>query len=108
MTFHFILASMPNLGASSGATGRQEDGMVLGSKTAADREEGAIRRLITEIDSLDSWRDRVGKRILVLFFSTFAGALCLLVWAVTHTGNLVKPPGPRVPGVLHSARSGTR
>lgn len=82
--------------------------MEQGSKTAADQEEDAIRRLITEIDALDSRRDRVGKRILVLFFSTFAGALCLLAWAVTHTSNLVKPPGPRVPGVLHSARSGAR
>jgi hypothetical protein len=82
--------------------------MGAGLRDATGQEEGAIRRLITEIDSLDSWRDRVGKRILVLFFSTFAGALCLLVWAVTHTESLVKTPGPRVPGVLHSARSGTR
>jgi hypothetical protein len=82
--------------------------MGAGLRDATGQEEGAIRRLITEIDSLDSWRDRVGKRILVLFFSTFAGALCLLVWAVTHTESPVKTPGPRVPGVLHSARSGTR
>jgi hypothetical protein len=81
---------------------------VLGSNAAEEHEEGAIRRLITEIDSLDSWRDRVGKRILVLFFSTFATALGLLVWAVTHTESLVKTPGPRVPGVFHSERSGTR
>lgn len=77
-------------------------------RAADSEEEGAIRRLVAEIDSLDAWRDRVGKRILVLFFSTFAGALCLLVWAVTHTENIVKTPGPRVPGILHSARGGAR
>ena len=82
--------------------------MAAGLSDAAGQEEGAIRRLIAEIDSLDTWRDRVGKRILVLFFSTFAGALCLLVWAVTHTESLVRTPGPRVPGVLHSERVGTR
>jgi hypothetical protein len=82
--------------------------MAAGLRDAAGQEEGAIRRLITEIDSLDAWRDRVGKRILVLFFSTFAGALCLLVWAVTHAEDVVKTPGPRVPGILHSARGGTR
>jgi hypothetical protein len=82
--------------------------MGAGLRDAIGPEEGAIRRLITEIDSLDSWRDRVGKRILVLFFSTFAGALCLLVWAVTHTENLVKTPGPRVPGVVQSERGGSR
>jgi len=82
--------------------------VLLGGKSAADQEEGAIRRLVAEIDSLDAWRDRTGKRILVLFFSTFAGALCLLVWAVTHPENIVKTPGPRVPGVLHSQRSGAK
>jgi hypothetical protein len=82
--------------------------MGTGLKDAAGQEEGAIRRLITEIDSLDSWRDRVGKRILVLFFSTFAGAVCLLVWAVTHAENVVKTPGPRVPGVVHAERGGAR
>ena len=75
---------------------------------SADREAGAIRRLIAEIDSIDAWRDRVGKRILVLFFSTFAGALCLLVWSVTHAQEIVKTPGPRVPGVMHSERAPTR
>ena len=79
-----------------------------GAKTTEDQEEGAIRRLVAEIDALDRWRDRVGRRIVVLFLSTFAGALCLLTWAATHTGNIVRPPGPRAPEVLHSERSGTR
>jgi len=79
--------------------------MRAGVRDTAGEEEGAIRRLVAEIDSLDAWRDRVGKRILLLFFSTFAGALCLLVWAVTHTENVVKTPGPRMPGVLHSERA---
>ncbi len=79
-----------------------------GAKPVADQEEAAIRRLVAEIDSLDSWRDKLGKRILVLFFSTFAGALCLLVWAVTHAENIVSTPGPRVPGVLQSERSPAR
>ena len=82
--------------------------MGAGVKTTDGEEEGAIRRLVAEIDSLDAWRDSVGKRILVIFFSTFAGALCLLVWAVTHTESVVPTPGPRVPGVLHSERAGAR
>ena len=82
--------------------------MVHGADLSADREAGAIRRLIAEIDSIDAWRDRVGKRILVLFFSTFAGALCLLVWSVTHAQEIVKTPGPRVPGVMHSERAPAR
>jgi hypothetical protein len=72
------------------------------------REARAVRRLIAEIDSLDAWRDRVGRWILALFFSTFAGALCLLVWAATHSESVVKPPGPRVPGVMHSERPAGR
>jgi hypothetical protein len=82
--------------------------MGAGVRAADGEEEGAIRRLVAEIDSLDAWRDRVGRRILVVFFSTFAGALCLLAWAVTHAENVVKTPGPRVPGVLHSERAGAR
>ncbi len=78
------------------------------TRLADSEEEDAIRRLVAEIDSLDGWRDRVGRKILVLFLSTFAGALCLLGWAVTHTENVVKMPGPRVPGVLHSARGNAR
>lgn len=75
------------------------------ARDVTGEEARAVRRLIAEIDSLDAWRDRVGRRILVLFFSTFAGALCLLVWAVTHTENVVRTPGPRVPGVMHSERT---
>jgi hypothetical protein len=82
--------------------------MSAGVGNAAGEEEGAIRRLVAEIDSLDAWRDRAGKRILVLFFFTFAAALCLLVWAVTHSESVVQTPGPRVPGVLRSERTGAR
>lgn len=82
--------------------------MGAGARAADGEEEGAIRRLVADIDSLDGCRDRVGKRILVIFFSTFAGALCLLVWAVTHTESVAQTPGPRVPGVLHSERAGAR
>lgn len=71
--------------------------MGTGVRAADGEEEGTIRRLVAEIDSLDELRDHVGKRILVLFFSTFAGALCLLVWAVTHTANVVTPPGRACP-----------
>jgi hypothetical protein len=76
----------------------------MGTETrdVTGEEERAVRRLIAEIDSLDAWRDRAGKRILVLFFCTFAAALCLLFWAVAHSGNVARPPGPHVPGVMHS------
>ena len=74
----------------------------------ADLESRAIGRLIREIDSLDAWRDRTGRRILVLFLATFAGAACLLFWAATHAETPVRPPGPRVPGVLHSSKDPAR
>ena len=69
-----------------------------------DRETRAIWQLIHEVDSIDEWRDRTGRRIVALFLATFAAAACLLVWAATHTESIVRPPGPRVPGVLHSAK----
>ena len=74
----------------------------------ADRETRAIWHLIREVDSIDAWRDRTGRRILALFLATFAGAACLLFWAATHTESIVAPPGPRVPGVLHSAKDAAR
>jgi hypothetical protein len=87
---------------------RQETLGAPGARTAPERESGAIRRLIAEIDSIDACRDRVGRRILLLFFATFACASCLLVWSVTHAQDIVKMPGPRVPGVMHSERAPVR
>ena len=73
-----------------------------------DRETRAIWHLIHEVNSIDAWRDRTGRRILALFMVTFAGAACLLFWAATHAETTVRPPGPRVPGVLHSATDPAR
>jgi hypothetical protein len=69
-----------------------------------NRESAAIRKLIREIDTIDGARDRTGRRILVLFLTSFAGSVCLLFWTVTHAQNIVPTPGPRVPGVLQAAR----
>lgn len=63
-----------------------------------------MARLIAEIDALDAWRDRVGRRVVCLFMMTFAAALVLLFWAVTHAHEHppgpMAHPGPRVAGVL--------
>jgi hypothetical protein len=45
---------------------------------------------------------------VVLFLATFMAAACLLVWAAMHAQAVVAPPGPRVPGVLHSAKDSPR
>ena len=79
-----------------------------GTRMPADQETRAIRRLIQEIDSIEAWRDRTGRRIVVLFLATFMAAACLLVWAAMHAQAVVAPPGPRVPGVLHSAKDSPR
>ncbi|MGD0000851.1 MAG: hypothetical protein ABSE21_12200 [Bryobacteraceae bacterium] len=79
-----------------------------GTRMPADQETRAIGRLIQEIDSIEAWRDRTGRRIVVLFLATFAAAACLLVWAAMHAQAVVAPPGPRVPGVLHSAKDSPR
>lgn len=67
-------------------------------------EERAVARLIAEIDSLDAWRDRIGRRVVYLFMLTFAGALVLLLWSVKYAHDIppgpLEHPGPRVPGVL--------
>ena len=73
-----------------------------------DQEQAAIQRLIAEIDSIDKRRDRVGRRIVLLFFTTFVSALSLLVWSVSHAQGTVKTPGPRVPGVIQSERAPAR
>jgi hypothetical protein len=68
-------------------------------------ESRAIERLIAEIDALDRWRDRVGWRIIYMFFGVFAFAVCLLVYTVTMGHPETRPlhhPGPRVPGVLRA------
>ena len=69
-----------------------------------DAEGAAVAKLIAEINSLDEWRDRVGRRIIALFLGTFACALGLLCYIVVNEGppaHVQAPPGPRVPGVLH-------
>jgi hypothetical protein len=89
--------------------GRQEILWVRGEgDMASDREQGAIRRLIAEIDSIDAWRDRVGRQIVILFIATFVSALGLLVWSVSHAQDIVKTSGPRVPGVIQSERAQVR
>lgn len=87
---------------------RQEIVWSRGTEAGSDREADAVQRLIAEIDSIDARRNRVGKRILVLFFATFAGAFGLLVWSVTHAQDIVRPPGPRVPAVMHSEHAPAR
>lgn len=67
-------------------------------------EARAVQRLIAQIDSIDAWRDRVGRRIVCLFLLTFAFAVGLLFWTVKQVhGNppgTQTPPGPQVPAVL--------
>ncbi|NWF83578.1 MAG: hypothetical protein HXY18_07095 [Bryobacteraceae bacterium] len=72
-----------------------------------DAENAAVARLIAEIDALDAWRERVGRRIILLFLSTFAGALGLLFYIAAFEGaprELKTPPGPRAAPVLRGAR----
>ncbi len=63
-----------------------------------------MARLIAQIDSIDAWRDRVGRRILALFLVTFAFAIGLLIWTVKQAQlnppQIQKPPGEQVPAVL--------
>lgn len=69
-------------------------------------ESRAIERLIAEIDSIDHWRDRVGRRIVAMFFGVFLLAVALLGWVATHSQQRVNPPGlgKPAPPVLHSYR----
>ncbi|MBE0658002.1 MAG: hypothetical protein IH602_09950 [Bryobacteraceae bacterium] len=73
-------------------------------RTSEQDEERAVERLIAQIDSIDAWRDRVGRRIVCLFLLTFAFAVGLLFWTVKQVhGNppgTQTPPGPQVPAVL--------
>lgn len=75
-------------------------------KLPTDQESRAIERLIAEIDQLDTYRDRVGRRVILAFIFTFAFALCLLVYVALYGGPSRQDqhhPGPKLPGVLKSA-----
>jgi len=71
-----------------------------------DAEFRAIERLIADIDSIDKWRDRVGRRIVAMFFGVFLFAVSLLCYVATHSQERVSPPAPakQHPGVLRSYR----
>lgn len=74
-------------------------------KTGAGAEERAIEKLIAQIDSIDQWRERTGRRVLWLFAITFACALSLLLWVAVSQGPPEapqRPAGPRVPAVLQN------
>jgi hypothetical protein len=88
--------------------GREQSLPARGSEITSDPEQGAIQRLIDQIDSIDACRDRIGRRIVILFFTTFVSALGLLVWSASHSQDIIKTPGPRVPGVIHSERAPAR
>ena len=71
-------------------------------------EAAAIARLVAQIDSIDAWRDRVGRRIVALFLCTFVFALGLLAWMLKSARDNPSPqmdhPGPQVHGVLRGMR----
>jgi hypothetical protein len=73
-----------------------------GMPTADTPESRAIRNLISQIDDIDRWRERVGRRLIALFLCVFCFAVGLLLYVVTfeHPAQRAVPPGPRVPGVL--------
>jgi hypothetical protein len=76
-------------------------------KSGTDAETRAIERLIAQIDALDQWRDRTGRRVLWLFGVVFAAALGLLAWVALSQGPPKKPllpEGPKVPAVLQNFR----
>lgn len=78
-------------------------------RTGTDEETRAVERLIAQIDSLDRWRDRTGRRVVWLFAVTFMAALGLLSWVALIDGpprTVAPPPGPRVPAVLHDTHPG--
>lgn len=78
-------------------------------QAAYSGEDHAIRKLIAQIDDIDRWRDRIGRRLIALFLAVFAVALAMLFYAVTyaHPQPGLQHPGPRVPGVLHGVRDRT-
>jgi hypothetical protein len=78
-------------------------------QTANSAESRAIRNLIAQIDDIDRWRDRVGRRVIGLFLGVFVFAVGLLLYVVTHAHppQQTRAPGPRVPGVLKSWKERT-
>ncbi len=73
-------------------------------RTGTDEETRAVEKLIAQIDALDRWRDRTGRRVVWLFAVTFLAALALLGWVALFedpSRTLPPPPGPRAPAVLH-------
>lgn len=77
-----------------------------GMPVREDAESRAIKRLIADIDSIDKWRDRIGRRIVAMFFGIFLFAVSLLSYVATHAQDRVSPPaiGRQHPGVLRSYR----
>ena len=57
-----------------------------------DQETRAVNKLIAEIDSLDRWRDRVARRIIVIFVAGFVLSVALLAWMVGHAQRYVAAP----------------
>lgn len=77
--------------------------------TAHSAESRAIQKLIAQIDDIDRWRDRVGRRVLALFLAVFCCAVGMLIYVVlyAHPPQQMRHPGPRVPGVLKSWKERT-
>jgi hypothetical protein len=74
-------------------------------RTGIDDETRAVERLIAQIDALDRWRDRTGRRVIWLFAVVFLAALALLGRVAFFDGpppQVPPPPGPRVPAVLRN------
>ena len=94
---------LPSLLLSSHPEGKRERayGML---KSDTDAETRAVERLIAQIDALDQWRDRTGRRVIWLFGGTFLAAVSLLVWVAVFDGapgDLMPAAGPRAPAVLN-------
>ncbi|MBI4891277.1 MAG: hypothetical protein HY821_11685 [Acidobacteria bacterium] len=73
-------------------------------RTQTGNEARAIEHLIAQIDSIDQWRDRVGRRVVCLFLLVFVAALTLLYWVARQgpPASLKRPEGPRAPAVLQN------
>jgi len=61
-------------------------------QSQADQETRAVHKLIAEIDALDRWRDRIARRIIVIFVAGFVLAVGLLAWMVGHAQRYVAAP----------------
>lgn len=62
-------------------------------KSEVSDETRAVEKLIAQIDALDDWRNRPGRRIIALFAAVFLAALALLGWAALFDA----PPRPSSP-----------